>query len=212
MNLFSLGFIPFLIFIAALLISVSFHEASHALVAYWLGDPTGKNHGRISLNPKKHLSLWGSLFFIFAGIGWGKPVPINPQYFKNPRRDETLTALAGPLSNFILAVILAIPYRLLPPTGFGYVFISVFFEINIILCAFNLLPIPPLDGSKLLSIFIPKHLYNRYTHFLEANLAYIIIIFLFDVYVLEDIIGFSIIGKSINFITGLLKTIIFLGT
>lgn len=195
----------------AILIALTIHEAAHALVAYWLGDPTAKNLGRISLNPARHLDLYGSLLFLIARIGWGKPVPVNPQYFKNPKRDGALVALAGPLSNFILAVIIAIPLVFAPENPF-YTFLEVTFELNVLLCALNLIPIPPLDGSKILAIFLPKATYYRYEQFLNANLAYIIIIFFIDAYFLPQYTGFSIIQETLSFLTGIIKTIIFLGT
>ena len=101
--------IGFLYFLVALLVTLTVHESSHAMVAYYLGDPTAKMKGRMTLNPIPHLDLMGSLVFILTQrIGWGKPVPINPANFKNPVRDSALTALAGPMSNFILAFIVVL--------------------------------------------------------------------------------------------------------
>jgi Zn-dependent protease len=211
MNLLSASPQVFFHFIIAILLALTIHEASHALVAKWLGDNTAEKLGRISLNPAKHLTLWGSLLFLFVGIGWGKPVPVNPTYFKNPKRDHALVALAGPLSNFILAILFAIPIMLYPNTIWSAL-AMIHFNLNVLLCAFNLIPIPPLDGSKIAAIFLPKNVYYKYNQFIEGNLAYIIIFFLFDIYVLESIIGFSFTFEIVNFITGLIKTVIFLGT
>jgi Zn-dependent protease len=198
----------------SIIIALTIHEAAHALTSYLLGDPTAKQEGRISLNPIRHLDLYGSLLFLIAGFGWGKPVPVNPHYFTNPKRDQALTALAGPASNFLLAAILAIPLKFVA-VELGTVplfFLQTLFEINILLCAFNLIPIPPLDGSKILAIFIPKSKYYQYEEFLQANLSYIIILVFADLYLFSSWFGFSVVRTILDFMVTLLKTIIFLGT
>ncbi len=151
------------------LICITIHEVSHGLAAYRLGDPTAKIMGRLSLNPISHIDPFGLLLMITAHVGWAKPVPIDPRYFKHPKRDMALTALAGPVSNFLLAwvfLLLAnVMGRLFPLsslTGWqGYVLL---FCINgallsIGLGVFNLFPIPPLDGSKVLFSFLPDKAY-----------------------------------------------------
>jgi len=154
------GFIYLLYFIIALLIAFTFHEFAHAWVSKRLGDPTPEMLGRVTLNPIAHLDLMGTIFLLFVGFGWGKPVPFNPRYFKNPRRDIFLTALAGPATNFILALIFALPFRIGEITGISFFSTSlaplflIIIDINIILGVFNLLPIPPLDGSKILYLFL----------------------------------------------------------
>lgn len=200
--------------ISAIIIALTIHEAAHALSANMLGDPTAKNQGRISLNPIRHLDLYGSLLFLFAGIGWGKPVPVNPNYFANPKRDQAIVAFAGPASNFLLAAILAIPLKFIDfnLNQFAFTFLSVLFDINILLCAFNLIPIPPLDGSKILAIFLPRTTYYKYQEFINGNLAYILIFLFADLYLFRDFIGFSIILSLLEIITTTLKTIIYLGT
>lgn len=211
MNLLTASPTAFFHFIIAILLALTIHEAAHALAAKWLGDHTAEKLGRISLNPAKHLDMWGSLLFLFVGIGWGKPVPVNPTYFKNPKRDHALVALAGPVSNFLLAILFALPI-IFAPTHPLTAIALIHFELNVLLCAFNLIPIPPLDGSKIAAILLPKHLYYKYNEFIQGNLAYIIIFFLFDLYVLESIIGFSLTHSVIQFLTGIIKTVIFLGT
>jgi len=201
----------FLFFIIGILIALTIHEASHALVAYWLGDPTAKKAGRLTLNPFKHLDLWGSILFLIANIGWGKPVPTNPTYFKNPKRDSALVALAGPASNILLAMTLAVPFKAMAPSNLRLL-IHITLEINVILAALNFIPIPPLDGSKILSIFVPKHIYYKYFNFIQGNLSYIIIFFFADIYLLNAIFGFSIIGSIVGFLSDIIRTIIFLGT
>jgi Zn-dependent protease len=200
--------------ILAILIALTIHEAAHAVCAYKLGDPTAKNEGRVSLNPLRHLDLFGTILFLIIGIGWGKPVPVNPNYFENPKRDQALVALAGPASNFFLAVLLAIPLKFY---NFGFspeinYLLLIIFEINILLCAFNLIPIPPLDGSKILALLIPKTKYYQYEQFLNANLSYIVLILLADIFFARNILGFSVTWTILETMTTILKTVIFLGT
>ena len=146
-----------------LLFALTMHELAHGYVAYRLGDPTAKNEGRLTMNPLKHLDPWGILAFIIMKIGWAKPVPINPRYFKNPQRDMLLVALAGPGANVLLAIASALlahllialhflPFFILQPMV-GMLVASVW--INIMLAVFNCIPIPPLDGSKVLMSLLP---------------------------------------------------------
>lgn len=146
----------------SLLIGITVHEFSHAWMATRLGDPTAKLMGRLSLNPLKHLDPFGTIFLLLVGFGWGRPVPYNPEYLRHGKKDEVKIALAGPLSNFILALIFALPYRLtyylhldLTLNPF-FIICAVITEINIILAVFNLLPIPPLDGSKIIFLFLSE--------------------------------------------------------
>jgi len=147
--------ISFLIYIVALFFTISIHEFAHAWTADFLGDPTPRLQGRLNLNPKSHLDPAGLLFLVFFGFGWGKPVEFDPYNLKNPRRDAAIIALAGPLSNFILALLLSIIFRLFIFFDYqilitiGYIFFIPLIQINVILGAFNLLPIHPLDGFKI---------------------------------------------------------------
>jgi Zn-dependent protease len=135
-----------IIVLLSLLIAITVHEFCHALAADKLGDPTPRAYGRLSLNPLVHLDLLGTLMLFIARFGWGKPVPIDPYNFRHPRRDETIVALAGPLSNFLLAFIFSrFPGNL--------TFILTY--TNLYLGIFNLFPIPPLDGSKILLNILP---------------------------------------------------------
>jgi len=204
-------------FIIAILFALTTHEAAHAWVANRLGDPTARHMGRVSLNPLRHLDPLGTFLFIFAHIGWGKPVPVNDQNFKHPQRDNALVALAGPATNLIAAVIFAIPYKyLFGTTNFALQQLNLLsiniVEVSLVLFALNCLPIPPLDGSKIFGILIPRQYYLRYRHFMETNLVYILIFFLVDIYVLPELIHFSIIQTVLGFIVTSLKTIIFIGT
>jgi Zn-dependent protease len=155
----------FIVWILSLLVTITIHEFSHALAADRLGDPTARLEGRLTLNPLAHLDPLGTLFLLIARIGWGKPVPVDPFNLKNPRRDSALISLAGPGSNFLLASILAIFIRLilyLPLPEFIFLLIQAFFLpliiLNVGLGVFNLLPVSPLDGFKIVGGFLPRHL------------------------------------------------------
>jgi len=146
--------------IPALVFSLSFHEFAHAWMAYRLGDSTAARMGRLTLNPMSHLDPMGSLALLLMGFGWAKPVPVDPRYLKNPRRDMVKVAAAGPISNIILAIIAAFVLRLLFDTALlsnsVKTFFIIFMQINITLAVFNLLPVSPLDGSQILSPFLEK--------------------------------------------------------
>ena len=137
--------------IPVLLFALVFHEFSHGWVANKLGDPTAKNQGRLTLNPLAHLDPFGSLMILFVGFGWAKPVPVDSRYLANPRKDMMKIAFAGPASNLLLALIGGLIIRL---TGYVDTFTSMlilFTQINISLAVFNMIPIPPLDGSQIFS-------------------------------------------------------------
>ena len=162
-------------------LSLSLHETAHGFIAYKLGDPTARNMGRLTLNPIKHLDPVGFLCMLLAGFGWAKPVPINSRNFKKPRRDIALSSVAGPISNLLLAfvfvIILRFTYAPLMSKIYSaamiagetsakiayyiWVFIGLAIRLNITLAVFNLLPIPPLDGSKILYMFLPPKVYFK---------------------------------------------------
>lgn len=178
-----------LLLLPAVLISLSVHESAHGYAAYKLGDDTAKNLGRITLNPLKHFNLLGFLSMLFFSVGWAEPVPINARNFKKPRRDMAITAAAGPLSNFCLALIFTVLLRLalIPLSGMisipqpGYYSIDdttassplfiilallsamlyLGIALNLNLMIFNLIPIPPFDGSRIAYIFLPTDLYFK---------------------------------------------------
>lgn len=207
--------VGFLYFLVALLVTLTVHESSHAMVAYYLGDPTAKMRGRMTLNPVAHLDLMGSLVFILTQrIGWGKPVPINPANFKNPVRDSALTALAGPMSNLILAFAVVLPWKYLGDympqvllTELQYIF-----HVSIFLGIFNLFPFPPLDGSKIVGLIIPKSWHRGYARYLVGGMKYFVAIILIDVFILKEIAGFSIFHTVITYLHDLVSAVLWLGT
>lgn len=156
--------------LAVLLFSVIIHELSHGTVAYSLGDPTAKNAGRLTLNPIPHLDFFGSLIIplllLIATMGqgpifgWAKPVPVNPNNFKNPRWDNVKVSLAGPASNIGLAIFFGLLIRFLPLPETLISLFSIIVILNFLLALFNLVPIPPLDGSHLLFSFLPDRFWK----------------------------------------------------
>lgn len=170
--------LEFLVTILAVLICLTFHELSHGLVAYKLGDPTAKNAGRLTLNPIKHIDIFGFAMMLVAHVGWAKAVPVNPSYFKNPKRGMAITALAGPLSNFLMALLFGGIFSLifssrstiafLLNSTWGMLFLQFLINLvvlNVSLGIFNLFPIPPLDGSKVLFSLFPEKFYWKVLHY-----------------------------------------------
>jgi len=212
-------------FIIAILLALSVHEAAHAFAANALGDPTAREEGRLTLNPLAHLDPLGTIMFFLVRFGWGKPVPVNPRYFRNVRRDSAVVSLAGPASNLLLAVIAFFLLALLAPQvmrvanaeqllftrGIGVqiqafliqVFANLLF-VNLGLMAFNLLPIAPLDGSKIVQVFIPYAYEEHYQRYLEYG-PYILI----GLLIAEQMLDLPILLTWISFIVdGVLKLLL----
>lgn len=168
--------ISLLLSLPMVLLALSIHEAAHGYIAWKCGDPTAYNMGRLTLNPKKHLDLAGTICMIVFGFGWAKPVPINTRYFRNPKRGMVLSAIAGPAANLLLGLILAVFFGIFVSLNtyfawsgttefwltFTYWASNLFYigaQLNFFLMVFNLLPIPPFDGSRFALAFLPTKQY-----------------------------------------------------
>lgn len=196
--------------IPAALIAIIFHEMAHGLVSHWQGDPTPKQEGRLSLNPARHLDPVGTLCLIFFGFGWAKPVHVNPQYYRNPRLGMVFVALAGPLMNFIVALITFVFLVLGTMYNFAFWIQSLLWfiiVINIGLGVFNLLPIPPLDGSKLIGALIPDKYYYTYLRYEKYGMILLVVLLatgVFDLFLADTVEGFMNIFRDIaNWLVGL---------
>lgn len=195
----------------SVLLILPLHELAHGFVAYKLGDPTAKNLGRLTLNPIKHLDPLGALSLVFLRVGWAKPVPINTRYFKKPKRDMALVALAGPLSNLILAFLLVplwlglrnlyvstyVDASLLSRVLYTLInFIGILHSINISLAIFNLIPIPPLDGSRILSAFLPTKA-NMWIYRNERKIYFALLIWLFAGSLMQNVLlSFPLVSRN----------------
>jgi Zn-dependent protease len=191
-------------FIGALIFAITIHEFAHAWAATRYGDPTPKYEGRLTLNPLSHLDPLGTIFLLLAGFGWGKPVPINPNYFRH-KSDQIKVAMAGIVANILLAAILAIPLRIYASQGIiletspVMIILDLVVQFNLLLAAFNLLPIPPLDGSYIVEYFLSE----------EAKLHYQFIgpYILISLLLMDRALGTSFIESIMQPILNFLKDI-----
>lgn len=193
-----------LIMIPIVLIALTFHEFCHGSVSSKLGDPTPRLTGRLTLNPLAHLDPIGTLLMIFTGFGWAKPVQINPGYYKKPKWGMALTALAGPISNFVLAFAAMLVYTIIHiinlKTGvfagamyqISY-FVLLFAQVNLCFMVFNLIPIPPLDGSRVLGLFLSTSAYFKLQRFERYSMILIIVLSFLNVFSV-------VIGTGVNFV------------
>lgn len=213
--------ISFLLSVPIIILVLSVHEYAHGLVAKKLGDPTAESLGRLTLNPLNHIDPIGFLMFLVVGVGYAKPVPINSRYFKKPRRDMALVGAAGPLSNLAMAILFMIFIKIfhvsLPlmakstiewlPTALGYLYnilyLGVFYNLAFML--FNLLPVPPLDGSRILYAFLPsKALFWVQRH--EQYFFWAVL----GVFLICSFLNISIIGWAVDLLMNLLFKIFFI--
>lgn len=205
----------------AALIALTAHEYCHGYAAYRLGDPTARNMGRLTLNPIRHLDPIGALCMILFHFGWAKPVPINPRYFRNPKKGFAIVAMAGPAINLILAFLSAgaylLTWALVRDIAFendlwfnvaknGLLFLFIFHSLNLGFALFNLIPIPPLDGSRLLSVILPPKQYfglMRYERYIYFGLLGWL--FIGD-FLYSALLRFSLIAES-SLLASILKVI-----
>ena len=204
----------YLYIVPAAIIAIVFHEVAHGFISYKLGDPTAKKQGRLSLNPIHHLDLMGTLFLIFFRFGWAKPVPVDPRYYRNKKMGMVLVALAGPVMNFIVAFIAALFSGILSkygPTPLSGIwehistFLLILILINLGLGIFNLIPIPPLDGSKILGAILPEDAYFRYMEFERFGFIALLALLYFNVL---DVILFGLRDQAIHIIFTIVDWII----
>ena len=166
------------------LIAIPFHEAAHALVSHWLGDDTVVRAGRLSLNPLRHFDPLGALCMLIGGVGWAKPVGVNPRNYKNPKVGMAISAAAGPISNFLLAWVSMILYKCVIYSGLGglvpalMLFLYDMVAMNLSLGVFNLIPVPPFDGSRIALLFLPQRLYFKAMQY-ERQIMLIVLLLVF---------------------------------
>ena len=219
----------YLLSAVAALIALTVHEYCHGYAAYKLGDDTAKNFGRLTLNPIKHIDPYGAICMVLFHVGWAKPVPVNARNFKDPKKGFAITAAAGPASNLILGFFSALIYLLVfalvkdltfTSRTFGYLLISntlsflyIFHSINIGLGLFNLLPIPPFDGSRLLNVFLPPKTYFAIMKYEKQIYIGVLVWLLLGNYVagfIRNIVGGGILYwlAGIFSLSGMLSTVI----
>ena len=198
--------LAFLVFAIGLLLAIDIHEFSHAFVADRLGDPTPRSQGRLSLNPFVHLDPIGTLTLLLVGFGWGKPVEFDPYNLKKPRRDAALISLAGPASNLILALLISILGRIFVPNLYFGAFLVPLVYVNVILAVFNLVPIGPLDGQKIIFGLLPRDLAYEFQSIMSRYglliLIFLLLPFFGTVPPIQALIG-PIINFILNFLLGI---------
>lgn len=194
--------IIFLIWAFGLVLAISIHEYSHAVAADRLGDPTPRSQGRLTINPRAHLDPLGTLALLFFGFGWGRPVIFDPYNLRNPRRDSALIALAGPVSNLLFALVLSILMRFVSIDILDSIF-AVLVSMNVMLAIFNLVPIFPLDGEKILGGILPTELYVEFANIMRQYGTILLILMLLPIAGGTSPIS-ALISPIVSFVTSLL--------
>lgn len=184
------AFVKFGFFVISIIIAITVHEFAHAYAAFRLGDQTANFNRRLNLNPLNHLDPLGTLFIVLVGFGWGKPTPFNPWNLKNPRRDSALISIAGPFSNFLMAAAGAVLFRLIPSDLLvrDY-FLGIFVQLNVFLGLFNLVPVAPLDGFKVIGGILPRHLYYGWQSLERYGFMILLFLILFGQDILSLLVG-----------------------
>ena len=176
--------------VVSVLICLILHETCHGVAAFFLGDPTAKRNHRLSLNPLRHIDWFGLAAMVLTGVGWAKPVPVNPNYFKRPKLGMAITALAGPVSNLLLALWLLLGVRVLIDGAASLALITFLLDTAILslgLGVFNLIPIPPLDGSKVLAALLPDKQYRLLMRYERFGMLIIMLLVVFGA--LSGVVG-----------------------
>ena len=197
----------------AVLIAICLHEFAHGAASYSLGDPTPKAEGRLSLNPFHHLDLWGTLMLVLFGFGWAKPVAVDARYYEDPKRDMVKVALAGPLMNFFVAFICIFIQGIMigrvianDVTWYIYLLLEFTALINVGLGLFNLIPLPPLDGSKVLGALLPTKMYFSYMQFEQYGMFLVLILVMSGAFTgFLDIARTAVIGGMANMVDVILS-------
>lgn len=185
-----------------LVVAITVHEFSHAFIADKLGDPTARSQNRLTLNPLAHLDPLGTLALLFIGFGWGRPVPFDPYNLRNPRRDSALISLAGPTSNILLALVLSLVLRFIPLFPILFSLFTILITLNVMLAIFNLVPVYPLDGEKILTGLLPADTATEYSRVMHQWGTLILIFLILPMGGSSPIT--TLISPIISFVTNLL--------
>lgn len=199
----------FLLLAPIVLVSLAFHELAHAIVAFKLGDPTAKDEGRITLNPLKHLDPLGTLMFavtsLVAGLpfGWAKPVPVRPGYFKHPKEGMAIVAAAGPATNFLIALVCLAIFQHAGLQGEAEEVVRLAYLVNVVLGIFNLIPIPPLDGSRIVGAVMNDATYARWVQLDQYGMIAVLALF----FIFRDEFA-TLLGSALDSVTRVMNTIV----